>query len=64
MGYHPRPSFEGDNYLTVSKGGVLVPSPSLGQWLNWQSSGLQNRRLGVRFPPVLPYSQKVEVFSW
>lgn len=25
-----------------------------GQWLNWQSSGLQNRRLGVRFPPGLP----------
>ena len=28
----------------------------LGQWLNWQSSGLQNRRLGVRFPPGLPFS--------
>ena len=24
-----------------------------GQWLNWQSSGLQNRRLGVRVPPAL-----------
>src|SRR5690606_2268567 len=22
---------------------------------NWQSSGLQNRRLGVRFPPGLPF---------
>lgn len=26
----------------------------VGQWLNWQSSGLQNRRLGVRLPPGLP----------
>ena len=24
-----------------------------GQWLNWQSTGLQNRRLGVRVPPAL-----------
>ena len=27
-----------------------------GQWLNWQSSGLQNRRLWVRVPPDLPFS--------
>ena len=25
----------------------------IGQQLNWQSSGLQNRRLGVRLPPDL-----------
>src|SRR4030095_17059853 len=26
----------------------------IGQQLNWQSDGLQNRRLGVPFPPGLP----------
>ena len=26
-----------------------------GQWRNWQRSGLQNRRLGVRVPPALRF---------
>lgn len=32
----------------------MPPYYAVGQWLNWQSSGLQNRRLGVRVPPGLP----------
>ena len=34
----------------------MPPYYAVGQWLNWQSSGLQNRRLGVRVPPGLPSS--------
>ena len=40
--------------LTMLKYWVIQLGNVLGQWLNWQSSGLQNHRLGVRVPPDLP----------
>ena len=35
------------------RAGRAAGPATVGQWLNWQSSGLQNRRLGVRVPPAL-----------
>src|SRR4051794_2520319 len=39
------------------------PAATGGQWLNWQSTGLQNRRLGVRVPPALRSTRQHDLYD-